>query len=451
MRHPTHQHFGADLNMSDIEQFKPKAEEDPEPESAEQVADLEMFERYLEEDLEMDIPSRGDLRQGVIVEMRGNEILVNVGSKRDGVVPQSDLARLESEIVKGLHVGQTVDVVVSRQPDDEGIFLLSMAEAEQQKDWLKAQELLESGEITEHRVIGYNKGGLTVEFNQLRGFVPASHVVDMPRNLNEDQRREQFEKRINLEMNLKVIEVERRRRRLVMSQMLAEREIRDAMKEKLFETLAVGDIIEGEVRSIRPFGAFVDIGGADGLLHVSEIDWAPVNHPRDVLQVGDMTTVEVIRLDPERHRIALSRKRVLPNPWDDIGDRYIPSTIVPVIITRVVDFGAFAQLEPGVEGLIHISELADIAVAEPLKAVKRGDEIEVKILRVDPQRQRIGLSRRQALQDMGVADPSLKANEDAEQQEVTWVVGPAEGEPDASAPKDEADVAESDGAPDSEE
>ncbi len=436
--------------MSDIEQFRPMAEEDPQPESADQVADLEMFERYLEEDLDMDIPTRGDLRQGNIVEMRGNEILVNVGSKRDGVVPQSDLARLEPEIVKALHIGQIVDVVVSRQPDDEGIFLLSMAEAEQQKDRLMAQELLENGEITVHRVIGYNKGGLTVEFNQLRGFVPASHVVDMPRNLNEDQRREQFEKRVNQEMNLKVIEVERRRRRLVMSQMLAEREIRDAMKEKLFETLAVGDIIEGEVRSIRPFGAFVDIGGADGLLHVSEIDWAPVNHPRDVLQVGDMTKVEVIRLDPENHRIALSRKRVLPNPWDDIGDRYVPSTIVPITITRVVDFGAFAQLEPGVEGLIHISELADIAVAEPLKSVKRGDEIEVKILRVDQQRQRIGLSRRQALQDMGITDPALKVNDDAE-QEVTWVVGPAEGESDESEKEDEAGVADRGSEDDSEE
>ena len=435
MRHPTHQHFGVDLNMSDIEQFKPMAEESPQLGSAEQQSDLEMFERYIEEDLDMDIPSRGDLRQGVIVEVRSSEILVNVGSKRDGVVPQSDLARLEPEIVKGLHVGQTVDVVVSRQPDDEGIFLLSMAEAEQQKDWILAQELLENGAITMHRVIGYNKGGLTVEFSQLRGFVPASHVVDMPRNLNEDQRREQFEKRIGQEMRLKVIEVERRRRRLVMSQMLAEREIRDTMKESLFETLAVGDVIEGEVRSIRPFGAFVDIGGADGLLHVSEIDWAPVNHPRDVLQVGDMVKVQVIRLDSENHRIALSRKRVLPNPWDDIGDRYRPSTIVPVTITRVVDFGAFAQLEPGVEGLIHISELADIAVAEPLKAVKRGDTIEVKILRVDPQRQRIGLSRRQALQDMGEADPSLS---DDVEKEVTWVVGPPEGELEVSE-SEEAD------------
>ena len=228
--------------MSDIEQYEPTEEESPHPGGAAQESDpdREMFERYLEEDMDLDMPSRGDLREGVIVEMRPSEILVNVGSKRDGVVPQSDLARLEPEIVSELHVGQTVDVVVSRQSDDDGAFLLSMAEAEQQKDWILAQKLLESGEITVHRVIGYNKGGLTVEFSQLRGFVPASHVVDMPRNLNEDQRREQFEKRINLEFNLKVIEVERRRRRLVMSQMLAEREIRDAMKEKLFETLAVG-------------------------------------------------------------------------------------------------------------------------------------------------------------------------------------------------------------------
>ena len=426
MLHPIYQHFGAELKMSDIEQFEPTAEESPQAEGAaqESESDREMFERYLEEDMDLDMPSRGDLRQGVIVEMRPSEILVNVGSKRDGVVPQSDLARLDPGVVDELHEGMTVDVVVSRQSDDDGAFLLSMAEAEQQKDWILAQDLLENGEITTHRVIGYNKGGLTVEFNQLRGFVPASHVVDMPRNLSEEQRREQFEKRINQEFNLKVIEVERRRRRLVMSQMLAEREMRDAMKEKLFETLAVGDVIEGEVRSIRPFGAFVDIGGADGLLHVSEIDWAPVNHPRDVLQVGDMTKVQVIRLDPENHRIALSRKRVLPNPWDGIGERYNPGQIVSVTITRVVDFGAFAQLEPGVEGLIHISELADIAVAEPLKSVKRGDEIEVKILRVDPQRQRIGLSRRQALQELGVADPAL-GDEDAK-EEVDWIEGPAE-------------------------
>lgn len=386
--------------MSDTEQFESAMDGSSMPEM-EGSPDQEEFLKYLEEGPDFDMPSRGDLRKGVIVEVRPSEILVNVGSKRDGVVPQSDLARLDSELVENLSVGDEIDVVVSRQSEDEGTFLLSISEAQQQKDWIWAQELLDSGEITAHRVIGYNKGGLTVEFNQLRGFVPASHVVDMPRNLSEEERREQFESRINRELNLIVIEVERRRRRLVMSEMLAERKLRDAAKERLFDTLAVGDVIDGEVRSIRPFGAFVDIGGADGLLHVSEIEWAPVAHPRDVLQVGDSVTVQVIRLDPDQQRIALSRKRVLPNPWTGVEDRYRPNEIVPVKITRVVDFGAFAQLEPGVEGLIHISELADIAVAEPLKTVRSGDEIDVKILRIDPARQRVGLSRRQVLLERG--------------------------------------------------
>ncbi|MEZ4554885.1 MAG: S1 RNA-binding domain-containing protein [Caldilineaceae bacterium] len=397
--------------MSDTERFEPAVNGSSGESSESQSTDAE-FLKYIEEDLDFDLPARGDLRQGVIVEVRPSEILVNVGSKRDGVVPQSDLARLDPEFVKSLKEGEVVDVVVSRQPDDDGIFVLSMSEAQQRKDWILAQELLESGEITSHRVVGYNKGGLTVEFNQLRGFVPASHVVDMPRNLSEDQRREQFEKRINSTLNLIVIEVERRRRRLVMSEMLAERQLRDAAKERLFDTLKVGDVLEGEVRSIRPFGAFVDIGGADGLLHVSEIDWMPLNHPRDAVQVGDKVTVQVIRLDPENHRIGLSRKRVLPNPWEGIEERYRPGDIINVTITRVVDFGAFAQLEPGVEGLIHISELADIAVAEPLKTVQSGDTVSAKILRIDPARQRVGLSRRQALLEGGSAAAEEVAEEE---------------------------------------
>lgn len=359
------------------------------------ASDLELFEQYLEADSDFDLPERGDLRQGVIVEVRPHELLVNVGSKRDGVVSQSDLSKLDPDFVASLQEGQTVDVVVSRHTEDDGTFQLSIADALQQRDWIVAQELLDSGDIVTHSVIGYNKGGLTVEFNHLKGFVPASHVIDLPRNLNEDQRRAAMEACIGNEMRLKVIEVDRRRRRLVMSQMLAEREYRTARREELFDTLHVGDVLEGEVRNLRPFGAFIDIGGADGLLHVSEIGWSPVNHPKDVLKVGDKLEVEVIRLDPKEQRIGLSRKRVLPNPWTNVDERYQSGDVVPVKITRVVDFGAFAQLEPGVEGLIHISELADITVAEPLKTITSGDEVMVKILRVEPKRQRIGLSRRQ--------------------------------------------------------
>lgn len=358
-------------------------------------SDLELFEQYLSEGIDLDMPGRGDLREGVIVEIRPTELLVNVGSKRDGVVPQSDLAKLDPEFVKNLREGQTVDVVVAKQPEDDSVFLLSIADAQQKRDWLIAEQLLESGEITTRKVVGFNKGGLTVEFNHLRGFVPASHVIDMPRNLSEDQRRDEFEGHIGNEMRLKVIEVDPKRRRLVMSQMLAEREYRSAQREQLFRHLAVGSVVTGVVRSMRPFGAFVDIGGVDGLLHVSEIGFGNINHPRDALQVGQEIEVQVIRMDADNQRVALSRKRLLANPWDGIEQRYAVGSVVPATITRLADFGAFAELEPGVEGLIHISELADIAVAEPLKVVHAGDKVTVKVLRVDPKRQRIGLSIRQ--------------------------------------------------------
>ncbi|MBW7883158.1 MAG: S1 RNA-binding domain-containing protein [Caldilineaceae bacterium] len=360
------------------------------------ASDMELFEKYLSEEIDLDLPGRGDLREGVIVEVRPTELLVNVGSKRDGVVPQSDLSRLDPEFVKNLHEGQTVDVVVSKQPEDDGVFLLSIADALQKRDWLLAEQMLESGDITEHKVVGFNKGGLTVEFHHLRGFVPASHVVDMPRNLSEDQRRQELESRIGEEMRLKVIEVDPRRRRLVMSQMLAEREYRESMREELFQTLKVGDVITGVVRSMRPFGAFVDIGGLDGLLHVSEIGYGNISHPREELSVGQEVEVQVIRIDADRQRVALSRKRLLENPWDGVEQRYQVGAVVPVTITRIADFGAFAELEPGVEGLIHISEIADIAVAEPLKTVRPGDQVSVKVLRIDGKRQRIGLSIRQA-------------------------------------------------------
>jgi len=392
--------------MSDAERFDVEMGGVQEPDNRSEATDLELFEQYLEQDLDLDLPGRGDLREGIIVEIRPSELLVNVGSKRDGVVPQSDLARLDPEFVKGLHEGQTVDVVISKQPDDDGIFVLSMADALQQRDWVRAQELMDSGEISTHKVVGYNKGGLTVEFNHLRGFVPASHIVDMPRNLSEDQRRVELENRIGQKMRLKVIEVERRRRRLVMSESLAEREYQAHRREELFKTLNVGDVIRGEVRSLRPFGAFVDIGGADGLLHVSEIGWSNINHPREALEVGQTIDVQVIRIDPDNQRIALSRKRLLANPWDTVEERYRPGDIIHTTITRIVDFGAFAELEPGIEGLIHISEIADIAVAEPLKTIRVGDAVKAKVLRVDRKRQRVGLSLRQAEDGEGSASES---------------------------------------------
>ena len=408
--------------------------------SEEQQADEMLFEQYLAEEEDLSLPERGDLREGIVVEVRSNELLVNIGAKRDGIVPQSDLNRLEEEYADTLREGETVPVVVSKLTTSEGMLVLSIADALQKKDWLVAEKMLESGEITVRKVVGFNKGGLLADFDHLRGFIPASHVVGLPRNMNEEQRNERLQQIVGQDLPVKVIEVERQRRRLVLSYRLAEREYRAGRKAQLFEELEVGLVVDGEVRSLRPFGAFVDIGGADGLLHVSEIGWTPVSHPRDVLKVGERLQVEVLRLDPERSRIALSRKRLLSNPWESIEERYKVNETILVTVTRVIDFGAFAQLEPGIEGLIHISELADITVAEPLKMVTSGDRIPVKILRIHPDRQRIGLSRRQADEIVGQA----LLETEAEKFEIEAAAEPeaAAAEAETATEEPEAAVAE---------
>jgi small subunit ribosomal protein S1 len=438
----------SELPQSELQQSEePQSEltQGEEQQSEEQQADEMLFEQYLAEEEDLSLPVRGDLREGIVVEVRSNELLVNIGAKRDGIVPQSDLNRLEDDYAGTLREGETVPVVVSKLTTNEGMLVLSIADALQKKDWLVAEKMLESGEITVRKVVGYNKGGLLADFDHLRGFIPASHIVGLPRNMNEEQRNERLQQVVGQELPVKVIEVERQRRRLVLSYRLAEREYRAGRKAQLFEELTVGAVVEGEVRSLRPFGAFVDIGGADGLLHVSEIGWTPVSHPRDVLKVGEQIQVEVLRLDPERSRIALSRKRLLSNPWESIEERYKVNDTILVTVTRVIDFGAFAQLEPGIEGLVHISELADITVAEPLKMVSSGDRIPVKILRIHPDRQRIGLSRRQADEIVGQALLETEV-ENLENKAAAEQEGPP-SEPEASVAEPEALVAKSEASP----
>ena len=427
------------------EEQQSEEQQSEEQQSEEQQADEMLFEQYLAEEEDLSLPVRGDLREGIVVEVRSNELLVNIGAKRDGIVPQSDLNRLEDDYAGTLREGETVPVVVSKLTTNEGMLVLSIADALQKKDWLVAEKMLESGEITVRKVVGYNKGGLLADFDHLRGFIPASHIVGLPRNMNEEQRNERLQQVVGQELPVKVIEVERQRRRLVLSYRLAEREYRAGRKAQLFEELTVGAVVEGEVRSLRPFGAFVDIGGADGLLHVSEIGWTPVSHPRDVLKVGEQIQVEVLRLDPERSRIALSRKRLLSNPWESIEERYKVNDTILVTVTRVIDFGAFAQLEPGIEGLVHISELADITVAEPLKMVSSGDRIPVKILRIHPDRQRIGLSRRQADEIVGQALLETEV-ENLENKAAAEQEGPP-SEPEASVAEPEESVGEAEEPP----
>jgi small subunit ribosomal protein S1 len=258
--------------------------------------------------------------------------------------------------------------------------------------------LADNGEIWEAEVEGYNKGGLVVPLDEIRGFVPASQVPDFPRGLNQEERLQRLSERVGDTLMVKVIEINRRKRRLILSARAAEREYREEKREQLLEALREGEVRSGRVSSLASFGAFVDLGGADGLVHISELSWRRVRHPREVVSVGDKVDVYVLRLDQERKRIGLSLKRLQPEPWTLVEEKYELGQLIEGVVTNVVDFGAFAEIEEGIEGLIHVSELTDGSISHPREVVKKGDLLLLRIIRIDARRRRLGLSLKRVLE-----------------------------------------------------
>ena len=357
------------------------------------------LEEFLEgEEYAYHRPQRGDIRKGVILSIGPDEIVVNIGLKREGIVPSSDLERLGDEAVSELEVGGEVPVFILKPRDQDGNVIVSLHRARLEQDWLNAQELLASGEVWEGVASGYNRGGLVVPFGKVRGFVPASQITNFPRRLPPDQRESKLAEVVGRKLHLRVIEVDRRRRRLVFSERAGEREWRKQERERLMQELCEGDIVHGTVSNLCNFGAFVDVGGADGLVHVSELSWQRVRHPRDVLQVGEEVDVYVLRLDYEKKRIGLSIKRLQPEPWTLIDDKYDVGQLVEGTVTKVTDFGAFALIKEGVEGLLHISELAEPAPNHPNEIVKEGERLLLRIVKLDVRRRRLGLSLKRVLQ-----------------------------------------------------
>ena len=263
--------------------------------------------------------------------------------------------------------------------------------AAKEQDWQAAQKAFAEGKVLSLRVVGYNRGGLLAQYGQLQAFVPASHLVGLPRLPDPDERCRALEAKIGEVLDLKIVEIDRERGRLIMSQ----RAVAEARCGDFLSQLQPGDTCTGRVTNLRPFGAFVDLGGVEGLIHVSELAWTRVNHPADVLKVGDQVRVYVMSVDPERRRVALSLKRLYPDPWSLIEERYTVGQVVRCVITNVVSFGAFARLAEGVEGLIHISELAEGNFLHPRNVVQEGDEVQARILSMDPANHRLALSLRQ--------------------------------------------------------
>jgi small subunit ribosomal protein S1 len=349
----------------------------------------------------------GDTVDGVVMRVDKDEILVDIGSKAEGVVPSREMQSLPAEDRAILKAGDTLLVFVVQSEDREGRAVLSVDKARQEKSWRRLQLVHEAGEVIEAKVVNYNKGGLLVNLDGVRGFVPSSQVSGISRG-PETQKQSDMARMVGSSLPLKVIEINRNRNRLILSERQAVQDVREGRKGELLSSLKEGDVRSGIVTSVCDFGAFVDIGGADGLVHLSELSWSRVKHPSEVLRPGEKVNVYVLSVDNERKRIALSIKRTQNEPWTTIGDRYQLGQMVEGTITQLASFGAFARIEDGVEGLIHVSEMGDGHVQHPRDAVQEGDVVQVRIIRIDPARKRMGLSMRQ----VGEAEEAADAPED---------------------------------------
>jgi small subunit ribosomal protein S1 len=348
------------------------------------------FTALIESDYDYMRPRRGEIYEATILSIGENDVVVDLGTKRDGIVPPRDLELIDDAYRAGLKVGDRVPVAVLKTWGLGDGIVVSINKGQQQQDWLRARELSESEEVIEAEVASVNRGGVLVRFGRLQGFVPNSHLVSVPRSSRGDRLRETKAGLVGRTLSLTVIEVNQRKRRLVLSERVANRHKR----KQLLQELTKGEVRTGTVCNLVDFGAFVDLGGIDGLIHISELKWQHVEHPSEVLSVGEKVDVYVLDVDRERERIGLSRKRLLPDPWYEMTENLEKGSAVKGTLTSVVDFGAFADLGKGIEGLVHISEMPDQelthAVLEP------GSLVAVSVLEIDQGQRRIALRMHEA-------------------------------------------------------
>ncbi|HYM82636.1 MAG TPA: 30S ribosomal protein S1 [Candidatus Dormibacteraeota bacterium] len=361
-----------------------------------------MEELLAEQDADIRSFKHGDVVEGTVVRIDKDEILVDIGAKSEGVVSNRELFGRNTETQPQLAIGDTVLVYVLQPESPEGHAVLSLRRAGLERKWRAMQEQFEAGVIIEAPVIDHNKGGLIVDCG-IRGFVPISQIVDFPRRPQNDQPRdaaqeiaEKLQPYVGRKLRLKILEVNRKANRLILSEKVALYEERREKRDELFSSLQVGQRVTGNVRSIAPFGVFIDLGGIDGLVHKSELSWNKVNNPEAGYKVGDEVEAEVIDINHERGRISLSIRRLQPDPWHSTVADFKVGDVIDGTVTKLVNFGAFVRVRDGLEGLIHISELSHQRVAHPGDVVHEGQQLKLKIISLDSERHRLGLSLKQA-------------------------------------------------------
>jgi small subunit ribosomal protein S1 len=342
---------------------------------------------------------RGDVVEGVIVRIDQDEILVDIGLKSEGVLSTKELPANGYGSFNELHMDDKVLVYIIQPESQDGHSILSLKRAMAERQWRIAEEQYRNGELLKARVIDFNKGGLIVDVAGIRGFVPISQILNLKREEvaaggESQETASKLQSMKDKELQLKIIEINRARNRLILSERLAVQEWRQRRREELLDELKPGEVRRGIVSNLANFGAFIDLGGADGLVHISQLAWSRVNHPSEVLHVGQEVEVQVLSVDKDKKKIALSIKRAEVDPWTTVEQRYTPGQLVTGTVTKIAPFGAFARIEDGIEGLIHLSELTP--GMDPKQSLHEGTQLQLRILRIDSEHRRLGLSLRQA-------------------------------------------------------
>jgi small subunit ribosomal protein S1 len=363
------------------------------------------------------IINEGEVVRGKVVRVDKDEVLVDIGYKSEGVIPVSELSiRRSINPAEEVQLGDEIDALVMTKEDAEGRLILSKKRARFEMAWKRIEGAAESGEPVDGTVIEVVKGGLILDLG-VRGFLPAS-LVDIRRVQDLDEFMGQ-------QLRCKVIELNRSRNNVVLSRRAVLEEERREMRQAILDRLSPGDIVEGTVSNIVDFGAFVDLDGIDGLIHISELSWSHVNHPSELLEIGQQVRVKVLDIDRERQRISLGLKQTQSDPWQQVIDTYDQGDVVEGRVTKVVTFGAFVEVVPGVEGLVHISELAQHHVENPREIVSQGETVQAKIIEMDAERRRLSLSLKRveegeaARPPVGGESPALGLSEEVFSEDTT--------------------------------
>ncbi len=371
------------------------ADQPAEPKAEVAAQGDETMAGLLEEFVPAKALRRGEIIDGKVMSQSGEGILVTIGYKSEGFVPGKEMRSLDPETLEKMGPGDEIIVYVINPEGPDGSSILSIDRARGEQGWRTLEKAMEANETVHGRIVGSNRGGAVVEAEGVQGFIPLSQLVGPARELYVPGGEPPKEGFIGMEVEFKIIELNRRRNRAIFSERAALQAWKQIQKMRLVQELSENEIRRGRVAGISNFGAFVDLGGADGLIHISELSWEQVNSPEDVVHVGQELDVFVLKVDRENLKIALSLRRLQPEPWDEVGSKFQVGQVVKGKVTKLANFGAFARIDGGIEGLIHISELSQHVIKHPRDVVSEGDEFDLRIIRIEPERRRLGLSLKQ--------------------------------------------------------